>query len=58
MSRRSQKVETGKYAASAGNIRLPHFRNSRKNGYKLWVQRQALVMIGRWHPRQPLTSHK
>ena len=38
MSRRSQKVESDKYAASAGNTRIPHFRNSRKNGYKLCVQ--------------------
>ena len=44
---------------------IPYLRNSKENGYKLWGQRlvwdcldrQALVMIGRWSSRQPVTNH-
>ena len=41
---------------------IPHSLNCNENGYKLWMQwdrlgGQALVMIGEWWSRQPLTTH-
>ena len=52
-------------SSTKSTSRNTHFRNSRENGTScgcsdFWdcLSGQALLMIGRWYSRQPITNHK